>query len=135
MALAQFLRTLQRLSDEFGVGVVITNQVVAQVDGAAMFSSNPQKPIGGHIMAHAATTRYGHDKLVPCLTFSPSSLQIPHTTSACLTRACMHAGLHCAKVEATSAFARLQIPQACPSQRLPFLSTPTVWAMRRTKAD
>jgi DNA repair protein RAD51 len=57
MALAQFLRTLQRLSDEFGVGVVITNQVVAQVDGAAMFSSNPQKPIGGHIMAHAATTR------------------------------------------------------------------------------
>eukprot|EP00045_Choanoeca_perplexa_P002415 m.24397 g.24397 ORF g.24397 m.24397 type:complete len:335 (-) comp11505_c0_seq1:47-1051(-) len=57
MALAQFLRTLQRLSDEFGVGVIITNQVVAQVDGAAMFTSNPQKPIGGHIMAHAATTR------------------------------------------------------------------------------
>ena len=28
---------LQRLSDEFGVAVVITNQVVAQVDGGAMF--------------------------------------------------------------------------------------------------
>lgn len=39
--LAQFLRTLLRLADEFGVAVVITNQVVAQVDGgAAMF--NPE---------------------------------------------------------------------------------------------
>jgi len=31
--------------------------VVAQVDGAAMFNANPNKPIGGHIMAHASTTR------------------------------------------------------------------------------
>ena len=39
--LAQFLRTLLRLADEFGVAVVITNQVVAQVDGGAgMF--NPE---------------------------------------------------------------------------------------------
>ena len=28
---------LDRLADEFGVAVVITNQVVAQVDGGAMF--------------------------------------------------------------------------------------------------
>ena len=41
---------------QFGVAVVITNQVVATVDGAAMFG--PQfKPIGGNIMAHASTTR------------------------------------------------------------------------------
>uniref|UniRef100_A0A3P8RP82 DNA repair protein RAD51 homolog n=1 Tax=Amphiprion percula TaxID=161767 RepID=A0A3P8RP82_AMPPE len=45
------------LADEFGVAVVITNQVVAQVDGAAMFSADPKKPIGGNIMAHASTTR------------------------------------------------------------------------------
>jgi DNA repair protein RAD51 len=38
------------LADEFGVAVVITNQVVAQVDGAAMFVQDPKKPIGGHIM-------------------------------------------------------------------------------------
>eukprot|EP00056_Hartaetosiga_gracilis_P002160 m.51379 g.51379 ORF g.51379 m.51379 type:complete len:338 (-) comp10939_c0_seq3:218-1231(-) len=57
MALAQFLRTLMRLADEYGVAVVITNQVVAQVDGAAMFASDPKKPIGGNIMAHASTTR------------------------------------------------------------------------------
>lgn len=38
--------------------MVITNQVVAQVDGAAMFQADPKKPIGGNIMAHASTTRY-----------------------------------------------------------------------------
>ncbi|TPX47113.1 hypothetical protein SeMB42_g02181 [Synchytrium endobioticum] len=58
MHLARFLRTLLRLADEFGVAVVITNQVVAQVDGgAAMFNADPKKPIGGNIMAHASTTR------------------------------------------------------------------------------
>jgi len=57
MHLARFLRTLQRLCDEYGVAVVITNQVVAQVDGGALFATDPKKPIGGHIMAHASTTR------------------------------------------------------------------------------
>lgn len=37
--------------------MVITNQVVAQVDGAAMFTADPKKPIGGNIIAHASTTR------------------------------------------------------------------------------
>lgn len=58
MHLARFLRTLLRLADEFGVAVVITNQVVAQVDGAsAMFSADTKKPIGGNIMGHSSTTR------------------------------------------------------------------------------
>jgi DNA repair protein RAD51 len=57
MHLAKFLRTLLRIADEFGVAVVITNQVVAQVDGASMFTADPKKPIGGNIMAHASTTR------------------------------------------------------------------------------
>ena len=57
MHLAKFLRTLQRIADEFGVAVVITNQVVAQVDGGAMFAADAKKPIGGHIIAHASTTR------------------------------------------------------------------------------
>ncbi|KAM6134123.1 DNA repair protein RAD51 homolog 1 isoform 2-T2 [Phoenicopterus ruber ruber] len=57
MHLARFLRMLLRLADEFGVAVVITNQVVAQVDGAAMFAADPKKPIGGNIIAHASTTR------------------------------------------------------------------------------
>lgn len=39
--------------------MVITNQVVASVDGAAtMFNADPKKPVGGNIMAHASTTRW-----------------------------------------------------------------------------
>jgi DNA repair protein RAD51 len=58
MHLARFLRSLLRIADEFGVAVVMTNQVVACVDGgAAMFQADPKKPIGGNIVAHASTTR------------------------------------------------------------------------------
>ena len=57
MHLGQFLRNVQRLADEYGIAVVLTNQVVAQVDGASMFVSDPKKPIGGNIMAHASQTR------------------------------------------------------------------------------
>ena len=47
-----------RLADEFGIAVVITNQVVAQVDGAAsMFGGDTKKPVGGNIIAHSSTTR------------------------------------------------------------------------------
>lgn len=54
---AKYMRLLQRLADEFGIAVVITNQVVAQVDGGAMFNPDPKKPIGGNIIAHSSTTR------------------------------------------------------------------------------
>ena len=54
--LAQFLRGLQKLADEFGVAVVVTNQVVANPD-TGVFAKDPLKPIGGNIMAHASTTR------------------------------------------------------------------------------
>ena len=54
--LAKFLRALQRLADEFGAAIVITNQVVANPDGS-MFAADPNKPIGGNIMAHASCTR------------------------------------------------------------------------------
>lgn len=55
-ALAQFLRCLMRIADQFQCAVVITNQVVSD-PGAAMFGPKPPKPIGGNIMAHASTTR------------------------------------------------------------------------------
>lgn len=57
ISLAKFLRNLQKIADEFQVAVVITNQVVAQVDGNTFGAGNDKKPIGGHIMAHAAQTR------------------------------------------------------------------------------
>ena len=56
MSLAKFLRNLQKIADEHKVVVVITNQVVATVDGNS-FGGLDKKPIGGHIMAHACQTR------------------------------------------------------------------------------
>jgi len=56
MHLGRFLRNLMKLATEHGVAVVLTNQVVANVDGGTMFGES-KKPIGGHIMAHASTTR------------------------------------------------------------------------------
>jgi DNA repair protein RAD51 len=61
--LAQFLRRLQRLADEFGVAVVITNQVTAKVDGGPGAMFGPQvAPIGGNIIAHMSTTRLSFRK-------------------------------------------------------------------------
>lgn len=58
MHLGRFLRNLQRIADEFGVAVVLTNQMLATVDGgSAMFNADPKKPTGGNIMAHACCTR------------------------------------------------------------------------------
>ncbi|KAG8918687.1 recombinase rad51, partial [Tulasnella sp. 418] len=56
--LGKFLRMLLRLADEFGIAVVVTNQVMSSPDAqASMFAGNDKKPIGGNIMAHASTTR------------------------------------------------------------------------------
>lgn len=57
IAIAKFMRALMRLADEFGVAVVITNQVVAKVDGAMAGFGPSHTPIGGNIVAHASTTR------------------------------------------------------------------------------
>lgn len=57
--LAKFLRYLQRLADEYGVAVVVTNQVVSTPSegGGGGGMAVPAKPIGGNIVAHASTTR------------------------------------------------------------------------------
>lgn len=55
--LGQFLSRLTKLAEEFNIAALITNQVVSDPSGGAMFVVDPKKPIGGHIMAHASTTR------------------------------------------------------------------------------
>uniref|UniRef100_A0A7S4PCV5 DNA repair protein RAD51 homolog n=1 Tax=Paramoeba aestuarina TaxID=180227 RepID=A0A7S4PCV5_9EUKA len=57
MHLGKFLRSLTNMAEEFGVAVVMTNQVVATPDAGPMAGHDAKKPIGGHIMAHASTTR------------------------------------------------------------------------------
>jgi meiotic recombination protein DMC1 len=55
--LGKMLSQLMKLAEEFNVAVYITNQVVADPGGASMFVADPKKPVGGHIIAHASTTR------------------------------------------------------------------------------
>ncbi|CAK9022021.1 unnamed protein product [Durusdinium trenchii] len=57
-ALNRYLRKLQRIADEHGVAVVITNQVMASPESGPAAYMGPQvKPIGGHIIGHASQTR------------------------------------------------------------------------------
>jgi meiotic recombination protein DMC1 len=55
--LGKMLSTLIKIAEEFNVAVYITNQVVADPGGASLFVADPKKPVGGHILAHASTTR------------------------------------------------------------------------------
>lgn len=55
--LGKMMSQLMKLAEEFNVAVYITNQVVADPGGASMFVADPKKPVGGHILAHASTTR------------------------------------------------------------------------------
>lgn len=52
--LNQYLHKLLRLAEAYNLAVVITNQVQAN---PAMFYGNPERPAGGHVMAHACTHR------------------------------------------------------------------------------
>ena len=76
LALISYL-CFQRLADEFGVAVVITNQVVSNPD-SGMFAGDPLKPIGGNIVAHASTTRLklrkGRGETRICKVFDSPSL-------------------------------------------------------------
>jgi len=55
--LGKYMSCLMKVAEEFNVAVVITNQVMSDPSGAAMFVQDSKKPIGGHVIAHASTTR------------------------------------------------------------------------------
>lgn len=52
--LNRHLMDLHFLSDSFDLAVYVTNQVLAD---PSMFFGDPTRPVGGHVLAHAATTR------------------------------------------------------------------------------
>ena len=52
--LNQHIHRLQQLADTHGLAVYITNQVM---DNPAILFGDPTTPVGGNIIAHAATTR------------------------------------------------------------------------------
>ncbi|KAJ8910255.1 hypothetical protein NQ315_004989 [Exocentrus adspersus] len=51
------LSKLLKLADEFNLAVFITNQMMADPGANMTFVADPKKPIGGHVLAHASTTR------------------------------------------------------------------------------
>jgi meiotic recombination protein DMC1 len=55
--LQKHLSMLTKLADEFNVAVFITNQVISDPGGGSVFVQDPKKPAGGHVLAHASTTR------------------------------------------------------------------------------
>ena len=52
--LNRHVHTLQRLANKYNVAVYFTNQVM---DNPAILFGDPTTPIGGHVLAHAATYR------------------------------------------------------------------------------
>ncbi|KAJ4365476.1 hypothetical protein N0V95_000411 [Ascochyta clinopodiicola] len=56
--LNQFLSKLTHVAEEFNVAVLMTNQVQSDPGANALFAgADGRKPVGGHILAHASTTR------------------------------------------------------------------------------
>lgn len=55
--LNQMMAKLLRMSEEFNIAIFITNQMCSDPGAGLTFVSDPKKPIGGHILAHASTTR------------------------------------------------------------------------------
>jgi DNA repair protein RadA len=52
--LNRHLMTLHRIADLHDLAIFVTNQVQARPD---IFFGDPTRPIGGHVLAHSATTR------------------------------------------------------------------------------
>lgn len=56
--LGQFLRKLVEFAEEFNLVVFMTNQVQSDPGASALFTAaDGRKPTGGHVLAHASTTR------------------------------------------------------------------------------
>lgn len=54
--LGQHLSQLVKIAEEFNIVVFVVNQVMADPGALSMFGP-VQKPVGGHVLAHASTTR------------------------------------------------------------------------------
>ena len=52
--LNKHVHTLQRYADKYNLAIYVTNQVM---DNPAILFGDPTTPIGGHVLAHAATYR------------------------------------------------------------------------------
>ncbi|CAO3641777.1 unnamed protein product [Mucor hiemalis] len=54
--LNQMLSRLTKISEEYNIAIFLTNQVSSD-PGGMTFVADPKKPVGGHVLAHASSTR------------------------------------------------------------------------------
>jgi meiotic recombination protein DMC1 len=91
------------MAEEFNIAVVIINQVQSDPGASALFAgADGRKPIGGHVLAHASTTRIllrkgrGEERVAKVID-SPGMWQSsPYNVAAILTTT-----TDCAEKEAT----------------------------------
>ena len=85
--LGRMLSRIMKISEQFNIAVFLTNQVMADPGANVSFVPDPKKPVGGHILAHASTTRLylrkgrGEQRICkiidsPCLPESEATFQI-----------------------------------------------------------
>ena len=55
-SLAQMSK-LKKISEEYNVAVLVTNQMTSNLGATMSFQADPKKPKGGNIITHASTTR------------------------------------------------------------------------------
>lgn len=55
--LNQMLSRLTKISEEYNIAVFLTNQVSSDPGAGMTFVADPKKPVGGHVLAHASSTR------------------------------------------------------------------------------
>ncbi|KAL8429164.1 hypothetical protein Efla_006300 [Eimeria flavescens] len=55
--LNKMLSSMMKMSEQYNIAVVLTNQVMSDPGGGLTFVANPTKPVGGHVLGHASTTR------------------------------------------------------------------------------
>ncbi|KEP62990.1 UNVERIFIED_CONTAM: meiotic recombination protein DMC1 family protein [Hammondia hammondi] len=55
--LNKMLSIMMKLAEQYNLAVMLTNQVMSDPGGGLTFTANPTKPVGGHVLGHASTTR------------------------------------------------------------------------------
>lgn len=59
--LGQMMSRLQKISEEYNVAVFVTNQITSDLTFLTP-AIDASKPVGGHVLAHASTTRISFHK-------------------------------------------------------------------------
>ncbi|EHK99937.1 putative Meiotic recombination protein DMC1 [Glarea lozoyensis 74030] len=92
--LGSFLRRATQMAEEFNLAVLMTNQVMSDPGASALFAgADGRKPVGGHILAHASTTRLllrkgrGEERVAKIVD-SPGIYPSSYNIAACTMKFC-----------------------------------------------